>query len=63
MRFEAPNTWILEAPKGSRSFVFLDRKPEADADIRLDVRAMPLAAARPDVGLVAVAAVGRAARR
>ena len=49
VRFEVPNTWILEMPKGSRSFVFLDRKPEADADIRLDVRVMPLAAARPDV--------------
>jgi len=49
VRFEVPNTWILDMPKGSRSFVFLDRKPEADADIRLDVRVMPLAAARPDV--------------
>ena len=49
VRFEVPSTWLLDMPKGSRSFVFLDRKPEADADIRLDVRVMPLAAARPDV--------------
>lgn len=49
VRFEVPNTWILDMPKGSRSFVFYDKKPEADADIRLDVRVMYLAAAAPSV--------------
>ena len=49
MRFEVPNTWILEMPKDSRSFQFYDKKPIADADIRIDARVMYLAAAHPSV--------------
>ena len=49
MRFEVPETWILEMPKDSRSFQFYDKKPTADADIRLDARVMYLAANHPSV--------------
>ena len=49
MRFEVPNTWILEMPKDLRSFQFYDRKPIADADIRIDARVMYLAASHPSV--------------
>jgi hypothetical protein len=48
VRFEVPNTWTLDMPKGSKSFQFFDGKPPND-DIRLDVRVMYLAASRPDV--------------
>ena len=48
LRFEIPNTWILDMSKGSRSFVFTDGKPPND-DIRLDVRVMYLAATHPEV--------------
>lgn len=48
VRFEVPENWILELPKGSRSFQFFDGKPPND-DIRLDVRIMYLAATHPDV--------------
>ncbi len=48
VRFEIPEDWILELPKGSKSFQFLDGKPPHD-DIRLDVRIMYLAATLPDV--------------
>ena len=49
MRFEVPNTWILEMPRNSRSYQFYDRKPFADADIRIDARVMYLAATHPTV--------------
>jgi hypothetical protein len=48
LRFEIPNTWILEMPKGSRSFQFIDNKAPND-NIRLDARVMYLAATHPDV--------------
>jgi hypothetical protein len=48
VRFEVPNTWTIDMPKGSKSFQFFDGKPPND-DIRLDVRVMYLAASRPDV--------------
>ena len=49
LRFEVPDSWVLEMPKGSRSFLFYDRKPVDDADIRLDARVMYLAASHPNV--------------
>lgn len=48
VRFEIPNTWILDMPKGSRSFQFFDGKPPND-DIRMELTIMYLAATLPDV--------------
>ena len=48
VRFEVPDTWILELPKGSKSFQFFDGKPPHD-DIRLDLRIMYLAATHPEI--------------
>ena len=54
MRFEIPNTWILDMPKNSRAFLFYDRAPAEAADMRLDARVLYLAAMHPDVDWASV---------
>ena len=49
MRFEVPQDWTMNMPKGSRAFVFYDRETEAAADIRLDARVIYLAQQAPNV--------------
>ena len=48
VRFEIPNTWTLDIPKGGRSFQFFDRKPPHD-DIVMELTIMYLAAKMPEV--------------
>lgn len=49
IRFELPDSWIMEFPKDGRSFQFFDRKPTHDADIRLDVRVRNMFGMNPHV--------------
>lgn len=49
IRFEVPDGWIMEFSKDGRAFLFFDRKPTQDANIRLDVRVRNMFAMNPNV--------------